>query len=334
MTEGKPTFTLPAVHALHIAELVRQWGVTAESLFAEIGGGPESFGVPGATVTVPEFVALVQRARALTGEPGLGIHFGMRMRASAHGYVGFAAMTAATIGDALELAARFAPTRTNALSLSLQVAGGLASLVIEERADFGEARDAILLGLAFGIWQIGCAITGMEPDGTADFAFPRPAYFVPSGMKGHRARFDQPANQLVFDRAVLDLPLVLSDAASRRLACEQCERLLDTLGQGASLLDRVRRLVLKRDEGARSLEDVAAEMHLSPRTLKRKLAAQGVTYTDVLDEQRREAALLLLSAPDLSLDVVAERLGYSDVANFSRAFRRWTGASPGAYRRG
>jgi AraC-like DNA-binding protein len=332
-------FTLPAVHALHVAELVRQWGVSAEELFA--GTAPEAsaeaFGVPNARIAVSAFSALVQRARALTGEPALGVHFGMRMRASAHGYLGFAAMTAATLGDALELATRFAPTRTNALSLSLRVSHGLASLAIDERADFGQARDAILFGLMFGIWQIGCALTGREADGTAEFAFPRPAYFVSStlGQGAHRARFDQPRNQLVFDRAMLDLPLVMADAVSRRLACEQCERLLEELGQGASVLDRVRRLVLKKDDGVRSLEEIAAELHLSARTLKRKLAAQGATYTDVLDQQRREAAMRLLDARGLSLDEIAARLGYSDVANFSRAFRRWTGgASPGAYRRG
>ena len=69
-------------------------------------------------------------------------------------------------------------------------------------------------------------------------------------------------------------------------------------------------------------------------TLKRKLATFGVTYSDLLDEQRLEAALLQLRADAASIDAIAERLGYSDTANFGRAFRRWTGISPAAYRRG
>lgn len=328
------TFTVPAVHALHIAELVRSWGVGAEQLFAELGGDAERFAIPGASMSVAELVALVTRARALTREPALGIHFGLRMRATAHGYLGFAAMAATTIGDALELAARFTPTRTNALALRLQVARGVASVVIEERADFGEARDAVLFALVLGIGQIGCALSGQELDGVAEFAFARPAYFPASSPRFRgTARFERPVTQLLFDRKVLDLPVGQADPVSRQMACEQCERLLEALGHGGSVIDRVRRLVLKDDEGVRSLEDVAAEMHLSGRTLKRKLAENGATYTGVLDERRREAALLLLHAPDSSIESVAARLGYSDVANFSRAFRRWTGASPGAYRR-
>ena len=58
-----------------------------------------------------------------------------------------------------------------------------------------------------------------------------------------------------------------------------------------------------------------------------------MTYSDVLEEQRREKALLLLRSPSLSLDEVAEQLGYSDTSNFRRAFRRWTGVSPATYRK-
>jgi AraC-like DNA-binding protein len=332
MTHVSAAFTVPAVHALHLAELSRGWGVTAEALFAGVGSA-EAFADPGAKLTVPELVTLVERARALTGEPAIGIHFGMRMRISAHGYLGFAAMTAATAGDALRLAVRFAPTLTNALELSVHETPGMASLVVEERADFGAARDAILFALVIGVWQIGCALTGRELDGSADFAFPKPVYFGETLATAARTRFDQPTTQLLFDASVLALPLTMADPVSRQLAYEQCERSLEALGHG-DVLDRVRALVLKRDEGVRSVDEVASEMHVSARTLKRKLASAGVTYTDVLDEQRREAALLLLRSPTLSLDDVAEQLGYSDVANFSRAFRRWTGVSPGAYRRG
>jgi AraC-like DNA-binding protein len=74
-------------------------------------------------------------------------------------------------------------------------------------------------------------------------------------------------------------------------------------------------------------------MHLSPRTLKRRLAEHGVTYSSLAEGELREKAMLLLRSVDLSLEQVAERTGYSDVANFTRAFRRWTGQTPAQYRR-
>jgi AraC-like DNA-binding protein len=72
---------------------------------------------------------------------------------------------------------------------------------------------------------------------------------------------------------------------------------------------------------------------VSPRTLKRKLADLGTGFSELLEEQQRERALMLLRSEQLSLEDVAARVGYSDVANFTRAFRRWTGLTPGAYRR-
>jgi AraC-like DNA-binding protein len=69
------------------------------------------------------------------------------------------------------------------------------------------------------------------------------------------------------------------------------------------------------------------------RTLKRRLADQGTSFSALLDEVRRDRATLLLRAGELSVDEIGARLGYSDPANFARAFRRWTGSSPRAFRR-
>jgi AraC-like DNA-binding protein len=325
---------LPAVHALHLAEIVRRFGHEPAELFAAIGASEESLAVPDARLGMREVEALVARARALTGDDALGVHLGIQMRISAHGYLGFAAMTAPTVREALAVAIRFAPTRTNALSLSLHERDSLASLVIEERADFGTARDVVLMALVVGISQIGNALTGRTLAGSADLAFPAPAYAAGFAAKAPNVRFDQPCNQLVFDAAVLDLPLTLADPVARQLAVAQCERSLDALGESGRLIARVRELLFVQERGFRSLEDLAGELHVSTRTLKRKLSLQGVTYSDLLEVKRREVALLLLRSPSLSLDEVADQLGYSDVANFSRAFRRWTGQTPGAYRRG
>ena len=325
--------TLPGVHALHLAELAKRWNVTPEALLEGSGLDVDALADPDARVPVPTLVELVERARRMTGEPALGIYLGLQMRISAHGYLGFAAMTAATARHALELASRFAPTRTTALSLRLHVEAGVASVVIEEHADFGPARDVVLFALAIGIWQIGIALTGQPLRGSADFAFPEPSYFERFAKIAPRTRFAQPSNQLVFDENVLDLPLTMADPAALRLAADQLTRALDLLGAGGHIVTRVRALVSKKEGGVRSLDETAAQLHLSARTLKRRLAAEGAAYSELVEEEQREKALLLLRSAELSIDEIAWRVGYSDVANFSRAFRRWTGTTPAAYRR-
>jgi AraC-like DNA-binding protein len=329
-----PPFTLPAVHALHLADVVKSLGIAPEELLGPAGLDADALSVPDARLDVETFSDLVVRARKLTGNDAIGILLGLQMRASAHGYLGFAAMTASTLREALETATRFSPTRTNALGFSLNVGDTTATLVIEERADFGPARDAVLFALAVGIWQMGDALTGQRLEGSADFAFPQPEYAKSIENVGPALRFDQPSTQLVFDARALDLPLTMSDPVSRRIAYSELEKSLGELGNDKDVLARVRKLSMRAKGGFHSLEEVADALHLSTRTLKRRLAAQGSTYSDVLEEQRRERAMLLLRSPGLSLDEVAEQLGYSDPSNFRRAFRRWTGLSPAAYRRG
>lgn len=332
MTASRPEHSLPAAHALHIAELVDRWGVAPRRLLDDVGLDAESLAEPEARLPIATCVRLIERARALTAEPALGVHLGMRMRASAHGYLGFAAMSAATVREALELAMRFSPTRTTALELRLHEGAGEAALVIEERADFGPARDFVLAALVVGIWQIGHALTGRPLTGRVEFAFPAPDYLA-RFQRFAVTRFEQPVNRMVFDASVLALPLVFSDRVATRLAREQCERELGALRPEVRLAARVRGLLAEDDRGFLSLEQVAARMHVSARTLKRRLALQGVAFSSLLEEEQRDRALALLRSPELSVDEVAERVGYSDAANFTRAFRRWTGTTPAAYRK-
>ncbi|MBC7174527.1 MAG: AraC family transcriptional regulator, partial [Polyangiaceae bacterium] len=273
------------------------------------------------------------RAIKLTGEPGLAFFMGLHMRISSHGYLGFAAMTASTAREAIELAIRFAPTRTEALGLELHIEGDRAALVLEERIPLGNAREFVIVALMVGLVQIARAVLEGEVSGEAYLDFPKPSYFdrfaqlMPGGV-----RFDQPSNRLVFEASFLALPLKMADPVAMRLALEQCERELQSLGHDARTVAKVREL-LPLPEGFRSLDDVAKLMHVSTRTLKRRLSDHDTSYSALLDELRRERALLLLRDPTLSLDSIAERLGYSDVANFTRAFRRWTGKTPGMIRK-
>jgi len=333
--------SLPAIHALHLVELVERRRVAAGDLLAGLGLAREQLAEPHRRLPLSVLETLVERARALTGEPGLGVLLGMRMRVSWHGFLGFAAMSASTVGDAIELAVRYAPTRTDVIGLRLDRSsdGKEASLVVEERAPLGEARETLVIALLVGIWQIGCALTGRELRGRAELAFAEPAY-LRGYLRGPSAgaasqfavRFEQPEHRLIFDAALLDLPLTMADAEASRLAREACERELDALEASGRLVAQVR-AALARADGAARLEigAVAKEIGVSPRTLKRRLAEHGTSFTSLLEEQRRDRAMALLRA-GLTVDEIAARLGYSDAANFTRAFRRWTGKSPRAWR--
>ncbi len=331
-TSRNQPFSVPAAHAAQLVRLVAHWNVTPEQLLSGRGVTEAELDVPQAQLPVDTMNHLVARARALTGEPGLGFYMGLQTRASAYGFVGLGVSSAASLGEALELAVKFTPVVTAALSLRLRVEGGLASLILEEHADLGSVRDVALISLLVGFAQIGSALTGRELEGTVDLAIPEPPYFYRFVHLAPSIRFDQEVTQIVFDAAALDLPLAAADPAWLGLARKQCEQALEQVALENTFDARVRRLLAKGD-GYRSLEEVAAELSLSPRTLARRLAEQGCAFSSLVDQERREKALLLLRSPRYSIKDVTERMGYSTTTNFVRAFRRWTGRTPAAYRR-
>lgn len=325
-------FTLPAAQALDVAELVKTWGISRDQLFEGLGLSGAALERPDARITLHRYIALLERARQLSSQPALGFFLGMRMRVPTHGFLGFAAMTASTLREALELVVRYAPTRTNALRFELRVKGGEASLFVDELTDLGEARDSILLMLSVGLWQIGQELTGQVLTGSVAYPFAKPAYAAQFDDLSISISWGAQRTCLRFADVLLDAPLSMANPVALHLAREQCERALDALDAQA-LTTRVREALPRgEDAGFHSLEEVAGKLGVSSRTLKRKLKAEGTAFSDILDQLAIEQARVLLRTA-LSVEQIAERMGYSDVSNFGRAFRRWTGTTPAAYRR-
>jgi AraC-like DNA-binding protein len=317
---------LPGAYVRDLVDLVASRKILPEVLLAGLPVTLAQLADPTTRIPLRLCEGIVQRAIALTKEPALAVHLGMRMRVSSHGFLGFAAMTASTIREALELAVRFSAIRTSAISLALVVEGDTASLVITERVDLGGLREFVMLALLVGIRQLGTELTGKVPHGFAECAFPTPSFIT--GPVDQIA-FDRPAHRLVFAASLLDHQLISADTVATRLAIEQCERELASTSDG-ELAARIR-TALEADP-ATTLPAVARKLRLSSRTLKRRLAEQHTTFTKIRDELRRQRALLLVDNRTLSIGEIAAKLGYTELPNFTRAFRKWTGATPIAYR--
>ena len=323
-------YDLPGAYIRDVVELARRWNVGARQLLADLPVEEASLTNPTTRVPLQVCEAIVRRALERTREPALAFHLGTQMRLSSHGFLGFAAMTAQNVRQALDLAVRFASTRTSAIGLALAVEGDTASIALEERTPLPPAlREFLVIALFVGVWQLGQDLTGKPLDGIAECAFPEPAY-VRTLMHGGRLRFDRPANRLVFPAKALELPLRTADPVATKLAIEQCERELATVVD-ASVVGRVRGLLANPDR-VPSLPELAKELHMSERTLKRKLAERGTTFSQLRDDTLRQRAMLLLDNRELSIGEIAAKLGYKELPSFTRAFRKWTGKTPQAYR--
>jgi AraC-like DNA-binding protein len=154
---------------------------------------------------------------------------------------------------------------------------------------------------------------------------------------GVAPRFSAAANTLDLPRASLALPQRTADALLGKLAERHAHSLALELPSGVGLGPRLRALLARDfahgDCGSATLTGAAGALNLPPRTLQRRLAAEGVSFAGLLDEVRRELSLQLLADPATSVAEVAFALGFGDQPAFHRAFSRWLGSTPGEYRR-
>jgi len=322
-------YDLPGTYIRDVVELAARWEVTPDAILDGLPVTREALADPTTRIPLKVCEAIIGRAQAMTGEPALAFHVGTQMRVASHGFLGFAAMTASTAREAIDIATRFASTRTSAIALTLHVEGDSASLVIEERTPLGTIREFVVIALLVGIWQLGQALTGAPLEGFAECAFPRPTYTTNLPISD-RVRFDCPAHRLVFSAKLLRLPLLQADPVATKIATEQLEKELASVVD-AGLPSRIRALFAARADFP-PITEAAKQLHMSTRTLKRKLAEHGTTFSALRDDQRRQRALLLLDNRDLSIGEIAQKLGYSELPNFTRAFKKWTGLTPVAYR--
>lgn len=167
---------------------------------------------------------------------------------------------------------------------------------------------------------------------------PAPAYRARyAEVFGCPIGFDQPDDSIAFRAEDLELPLLSVNADLHGLLVGAADAQLERIGAGEADSLRLRvvqamRRLLHSDEP--TLAAVAGELHLSERTLQRRLAEQQSSFTDLLDAVRHESALAYLREQRISVGEVGYLLGFSTPSSFFRAFKRWTGTTPQGWRLG
>lgn len=332
---ARPDNGIPGVYGLLLLEVVSRFGISEQTLFSPFGLTSEQLANPNFRYSPEQASALLKHALELTGEPSLGYHMGTQMRISIHGFIGYAIMTASSIAEALMLASRFIQVRIPFLRLhvsTMQPKGRLQLFCDDLTLE--PLRRELLIALTVGILTMGKALTGKDIWAEIECDFPEPAAFAKYKDRINATiKFNQPHLVAYFDKDYLSLPLVNADPIASQIAINQCEAELSTLGERKRVAMKVRDILTQSNHRYPTIETVADMLHMSDRTLKRQLAAEGTSFSNVVDEVRHRHATSLLSRSDYSLEQISDELGYSDVGNFTRAFKRWTGRTPGNWRK-
>jgi AraC-like DNA-binding protein len=272
-----------------------------------------------------------QNALELAREPGLGFRLGARFKPGHHGVLGHALLCAENWRDELRITGHYARIR-----------GFLLDFPIREEADttIMSLHDILPLGPAhaMAVEELLSMFAARRSPGGATVG-PSEIYIdyaAPAHREQYEALYECPIHfstdvfEFRIPNAVLDVPRAMSNVQMLRICEERCQAILERLGSGGQMADRVRgQLLAARGFG---LDAVAKRMAMSARTLRRRLRDEGTSFRDVVGDVRKGLALDYLETSDLGLEEIATLLGYEDTANFNRAFRRWVGVAPARHR--
>jgi AraC-like DNA-binding protein len=328
-------FAIPAVYLRHLAEVLAGLRVDADAWLGRHGLTRNRLDDPGLHVPLPAFEAMIRDALHTSREPALGLVVGERLLANTHGMVGYAALQSGTLRQAIDLFRRFARLRLALLEVSVVEAGPALQVQLRASKPLADLERPILEAVVLSVKNLVDAIT-RDPKVVRGLAFP---FEAPDYAAMAREVFDADVTWsagwcgVAVARAALDLPLRHADPAAFAEAAAICQRTLERWTTHDGRVTDVRRLLLERAHGFPSLNTVARRLHTSPRSLHRQLHDAGTSFQQLLDETRAALAVEHLRNPATTVEALAFQLGYTDVANFRRAFRRWTGGSPADWRR-
>lgn len=272
---------------------------------------------------------------ALSGSSAFGLELGKVFRFETYGLLGYGLLSSATIDEAIQTAVDFSPLTFSHFSIQkvhTAELGGIAfspsKALPDDLITFYSDRD--LVAALTGLRSISPSGIVLNKVRLIHNNAQQRAYY--ESVFGCEVEFNYHQNELLIAKPLMQQTLPRSDSQASSYCKEQCQLLLGRLSQAQQHSDRVRAELVAKPGEFPCLETIAQRLHVGSRTLKRQLAQENTNFQSLLQEIRSELAQEYLRS-NMPIETIACRLGYSEAANFSHAFKRWLGLSPRAYRR-
>ena len=292
-----------------------------------------------ARISTKQFDIIWKEAVKRVDDINFGLHFGKEI---ANSYFGgnilFSMMTnSATVGNAMEIFCRYHTLMEDAILPIMKVGDDFAFLLWESIDQHFEISrhisEAMLCAYVYIIRHIA-----ENNSGLLEVRF---KHTRPKDIREHNEiflvplLFDQPKNELVIEKNTLSLPIFLADPKLLETIEHLAKNLLDRLYPTNIWTDRVVSLISKLLSGGEKTDitTIASNLAVSARNLQNRLKEEKTSYQMILDEVRKEVALNYLNQKDVTICDIALLLGFSEQSAFNHAFKRWSGLTPGQYRK-
>lgn len=275
--------------------------------------------------------------RLSVADPSLPFRAGQRMHLTSFGMLGYAKLSSPDHGASLDFGIKHQRINGPLIEVGVQQEGGIGIAWYEPIAGIELTEDLYRFLLEFYLTShltLAIDLCG------ASFRYLelRIRYAAPSHAAlyekvfGCPVRFEQTRNETRYDLSWLRKPIAYADPITNTMTREMCERALLEVSRDESIATEVRRSLIKSPGRFPGIDEMAAEVSMTTRSLRRRLGAEQTSYSKILSEVRRELAVEYLRKTSMTNEEIASRLGYSDAANFRHAFTRWTSKHPSDFR--
>jgi AraC-like DNA-binding protein len=320
-----------------LVQTAAEFGVPADAVLKGTGLAADALADGKAICTVDNYLTACSNTLRHCSDPRLPIRTGKSLHLSAYGLYGFALMCSSTVRSGFEFAVRYHGLATPIFEIAWEIRDGLFvwSFPDEGRLSYSRPQRSFLM-----IQQLAQHVTHVKDIARADrqpihmkiALDPVEPHVLFEQEFGCPVIFSAERTEITYDMSILDDRPPLTNPVTHAMLRESCERLIGRVPDKSGLAGQVSRIFMESAAPFPSMETVAGRLAMTSRTLRRRLIAEGTSYSELLDQVRNELAQRYLKATSFNVDDIAELLGFSDVANFRASFRRWNGKSPAEFR--
>jgi AraC-like DNA-binding protein len=329
--------TLPLNHVSHVLEVAEEFGYDLQSILSGAGAGNGLDFQEGTDLPSDDYYQILEQILKMVDIPSFGVRVGQKFSLVDYGVLGYACISSPSFRHLLQTFFRFQQIvgSNDTFSETLREEGDQA--MIEIRSSSAKNHLARFdIEEAIGQWI--SATEDMAPGEDSmytriNLAFSKPDYADDmQALLGCPVFFDQPRNEMVLPAEFLDHPLTMANELTSQLCEQQCNTILQGLNKQQGLVDQVRKLIINLPGRVPTPEEIAGQLNVSYRTLRRRLSDEGTSFKEIHNEVRMGMASEYLRQTDLTTQEITYLLGYSEASNFHRAFKAWHGKTPGDYR--
>ncbi|GGB57003.1 AraC family transcriptional regulator [Roseibium aquae] len=321
-----------------IVEQLRSEGVDAHHALADTDLTPTQLASHDCRVSYRQLEAVIGNALRLSTDLAIALNAGSRVCVTSYGMYGYAMLSSRTLAEVVDLTNKYIRIGTPCCMAVMTKSETSVLCCLSPMHWYDETTEIYRFAVEFALAAHQKVIRDLLGP---QFVFKRIMlrYGRPkhstlyTGLFGAQVDYGQAENGYEFDAAHLHAPLPFADPRSNAMVSEICETMLLEIEQVSDMAGAVRRILIENLGHMRRLGDVAKTLNIHPRSLRRALAAEGTSYSEVFSSIRAELAIRYLRETDMTSEDIAYRLGFSDAANFRHSFKRLIGVPPSEYRR-